>query len=162
MQFRLPQERVERRLKWVYLNRENALAVVTNYGVHGKRREADGEIFRAFFTWGAVAYPLAFVGDYGLSGADVEGSAAVLDSQLALNDDGEFIEARCLAGFNPSTGTAHVSDRERFGVGVHAADVFVDQFGLVSGGFNSRGSGYQSRHGCFRTISEWLRSASIT
>ncbi len=34
----------------VYLNRENALRVVTIYGVHGERREADGEIFRAFFT----------------------------------------------------------------------------------------------------------------
>jgi hypothetical protein len=50
----------------------------------GEGGNADGNVFGSVFEWGGVLDPLAFVGDDGLSGGNVEAAGLVLDSQHAL------------------------------------------------------------------------------
>ena len=119
---------------------------------HREGWEADGDVFGASFLRGGVADPLAGVGDDGLSGGDVEGTdrsirTSVLDAQQSLEHNRELGELWSLAGFEPALRAAHVGDAGASCLGVDAADVFVDKFGLVAGGLNARRPGNECGHG---------------
>ena len=86
----------------------NRMLFVTVDGFHGEGGEADGDVFGAAFVGSGVADPLAGVGNYGLSGGDVDRSVLVFYAQRAFEDDGELVEGGSLTGFEPSGGTAHV------------------------------------------------------
>ena len=109
--------------------------------LHRECGQADGDVFGAAFLRCGVAHPLAGVGDDRLSGVDVEQSSvpSVLDPQHSFQHDREFVELGSLAGLEPSLRAAHVGDAGGGSFRVDAADVFVDEFGLVAGGLNSRG-----------------------
>ena len=64
-----------------------------------------------------------------------------------MQDNGVFVELGSLAWFFPTFGTTHVGDADGGGRGVDAADVFVDEFGLVSGRRDASGIGNQGGHG---------------
>ena len=68
----------------------------------------------------------------GLAGAHFENAAFEFDAQQTGEDDGVFVEVGSLAGLDPAAGTAHVGDAEVLGGGVHAADEFVDELGLIA------------------------------
>src|SRR5580692_10517000 len=82
-----------------------------------------------------------------LSGMNVECSPLVLDSQRSFQNDGELVELGSLPGLEPSLWAAHVGDTGRGCFGIHASDIFVDDFWFVSGALNARGLRDQSRHG---------------
>ncbi len=110
-------------------------------GVHGKRWEADGDVFGAAFVGSGVTDPFAGVGDDGLSGGDVERARFVLDAEGAFEDDGELVEGGSLAGLEPSGGAAHVGDAGGGSLGIDAPNVFVDELGFVAGRLDARGLG---------------------
>jgi hypothetical protein len=123
------------------------LAFIPVHGFHGKRWQADGDVFGAAFVRGGVANPFTGVGDDGLSGGYVERAGSVLDAQRSFEDDGELVEGRRLAGFEPSGGAAHVRDAGGGSLGVDASDVLVDEFRFVAGGLDARGLRDQGGHG---------------
>jgi len=118
-------------------------------GFHGESRKADRDVFGAVFVGSGVTDPFAGVGDDGLSGGDVERTILMFDAKRAFENDGEFVEGGSLAGFEPSTGAAHVRDAGRCGLGVDASDVFVDELGFVAGGLDASGLRDQCGHGNF-------------
>src|SRR5271166_4487036 len=81
-----------------------------------------------------------------LSGLDVELAAMRTDAQHAAQHDGEFVEFRLLARLGPALWAAHMGNADGAVSGVHASDVFVDQFGLGSGGGDAGGLRDQSGH----------------
>src|ERR1700674_1690474 len=66
-------------------------------GLHGEGGQADGDVLGSAFVRSGILNPLAAVRDDGLSGGDIEGSRFMLDSQLAFEDDREFVERGTLA-----------------------------------------------------------------
>lgn len=109
------------------------------HGFHGEGWQADGDVFGAAFLRSGVAHPFAGAGKDCLAGGDVKRSTFVFDAQQPLQHDRELVELRRLAGLEPSLRTAHVGDAGGGGFRIDASDVFVDEFGLVAGGLNSRG-----------------------
>jgi hypothetical protein len=95
-------------------------------GLHGEGGQADGDVFSAAFLGSGVANPLAGIGDYGLSGGDVDGTIFVFDVQRAFEDDGELVEGGSLARLEPSGRAAHVGYAGGGSFGVDTADVFVE------------------------------------
>lgn len=73
-----------------------------------------------------------------LSSIDVDLARLRLHAQRALQHDGELVELGLLTGLNPSLRTAHVGDADRSVFGVYAADIFVNELGLVAGGGDAR------------------------
>ena len=73
-----------------------------------RRRGGRRRCIRRRLRGSGVADPLAGVGNYGLSGGDVDRSVLVFYAQRAFEDDGELVEGGSLTGFEPSGGTAHV------------------------------------------------------
>ena len=106
---------------------------------HRERRKADGDIFCAAFVRSGVTDPFTGVGYYGLTGSNVKRSAFVFHSESSFQDDSEFFERGRLARLTPSGGTAHVGYARGGRMGIDAADVFVDELGLVAGGQDASG-----------------------
>ena len=123
--------------------------------LHRKCRKAHRDVFRATFLRRGIADPLAGVGYDGLSGVDVQHAAFMLDAEHSFQHDGELVELGSLAGLEPSLRAAHVGDAGGGGFRVDAADVFVDEFGFVAGGLDSRGLGDECGHRV-RASGAWL------
>ena len=111
-----------------------------------KGGKTDRDVFGATRLRRRVLEPLPAIGDYGLSGADVESTVLVLDPQHAFQNDGELIELRLLAGFGPALGATHVGNADSCGLAVYTANVLVNQLGLVPCGFNALGLLDQNGH----------------
>ena len=112
---------------------------VSMHGLHREGGDTDGDVFGAFGARSGVLDPFAGVGDYGLAGFHFQSSAIVSDFERSLQHDGELVEIRLLPGFDPSLRAAHVGDADGGSCGVYAADVFINQLGLVAGGLNAVG-----------------------
>ena len=91
------------------------LRVIAMDSLGRKRRKTYGDVLCGFVGC-RILNPFTGMGYYGLSGRNVERSSLMLHVQLAANHDSVFLELRCLAGFQPSRGTAHVRDAEVFGL----------------------------------------------
>ena len=71
-------------------------------GIWTEGRDANGNIFSAIDSRGAVADPLAAAGDDGLAGLDLDHAVLGLDAQRSAQHDGELVEFRPLARLAPS------------------------------------------------------------
>jgi len=121
-------------------------SLVSVHCFHGKRRQADCDVFCSAVMRSGIADALPGMRDDGLSRLHIERPFPMCDSQQPLQNDRKLIELGSLAGLDPSLWAAHVSDAGRGGLGVHASNVFVDEFGLIAGGLNAGGLRDQSRH----------------
>ena len=118
---------------------------------HGERGKTDGNVFGAAFVRSGVPDPFCGVGDDGLAGGYVERGGlsfriSVFDAQHTFQHDSEFVELGSLAGFNPSSGAAHMGHTGRRGLGINAANVFVNQFGFVAWGRDACGLRDETGH----------------
>jgi len=100
--------------------------------------------------WHVTSYNLA---DYGfvqavLTGGPNAGEHAlfVLDTQLALQDDRDFLELRPLPGLFPSARRHHPRHADRRVAGVDAAGELLDLFRLRADAVDDRGLVYEFRH----------------
>jgi len=76
----------------------------------------------------------------------VYGPMEVLHAKRASKHDSEFVEFRRLPRLNPAGGSMHVSDTRQAGLRIHPSDVFLNEFGPVSGRFNANRLGNECRH----------------
>ena len=81
--------------------------------------------------------PFAGMGDYCLARLYFKFATRVAHSKASLQDNGVFLEFRCLAGLLPAGGAAHVSDAETAFTSVEPPDVFIDDFGHVACGLDA-------------------------
>jgi hypothetical protein len=116
------------------------------HGFHRKRGQAHRDIFRSVFERRRVLDPFALVRNHCLAGMDVERSAPVRDPQHALQHNCKLVKLRRLSRLRPSTGRAHMRHAQSGRRRIHASDVLVDQFGLITRGSDSCRLWYESRH----------------
>jgi hypothetical protein len=109
-------------------------------------RETDSDVLGSCRVGGAIADPLAAPDGDGLPGCDIDRAVAMLDAQASRQHEREFVELRSLTGFDPSAGTSHAGDAHLGIAGIHPADKFIDEFGLVACRFDSRRLWYQRGH----------------
>src|SRR5215469_15509090 len=83
----------------------------------------------------------------------------VLGAQFSFQHDRELLELRSLPGLGPACRASHVRDAGGGSFRIDASYVFVDEFGLVSGGCDPRGLGNQGRHGSASGVPASLRRA---
>src|SRR5690349_17600382 len=114
--------------------------------VRRERRQADGKVFRAFWIWRAVLYPLARGCDDGLPGLHIEHSFVGLYAQRSAEDDGVLVELWRLPRFQPAAGTVHAGNADRCWIRVSPANEFFDDLRLVACGWNDFGSWDQCCH----------------
>src|SRR5579872_1911914 len=110
---------------------------VAMHGLRRKRRQTDRDVLRAVGR--GILNPLAFVGNYRLSGVYVETAALMFYPHHALEHDSELIELRPLPRLLPTRRTAHVSHARRCGTAVHTTNIFVDQLRPGAGNLNASG-----------------------
>ena len=116
-------------------------------GRRGKGRQAHCYVLGPIRIGCTVSYPFRGVGEDRLAGADVHHPAGVFHPQGAAQHHRELVELRRLSVLQPSPWAPHVSDTQPLVRGVHASNIFVDQFGFVPRGFHTRGRGNQGGHG---------------
>ena len=95
----------------------------------------------------AVADPFARLADDGLTGANFEHAALVLDAEHAREHDGDFQELRPLPRLDPAAGRLHAGDAQLVVLRIDAADELFDQLRLVAGGGDAGRLFDESRHG---------------
>jgi hypothetical protein len=100
--------------------------------------QADGDVFGAVGFGCAVSHPFARIRHDGLSGADVERSASVLDSKQSTQNNGDFFEFGTLARLLPAGRRCHAGDAHALVPRVQAPRELLNQFGLCAGGFDDR------------------------
>ena len=110
------------------------------HGLGRERWQTDGDLLRAFGMRRAVLHPFTRVGDNSLCGLHVEHTRFVRHAERALENNGEFVEFRCLARFYPAARTADVRDAKSRFTGVHTSDEFLDDFRFVACRRDARGS----------------------
>ena len=71
--------------------------------VHGKGRNADGDIFRSFIFGSAVLNPFAWMSNDGLARVDIDDSITMSDSDGSFQNEREFFEGGCLTRLNPTS-----------------------------------------------------------
>lgn len=121
------------------------------HGLGRKRGQADGDVFRTFGMRRAVLHPFTGVGDNSLPGLHVEHTIFVRHTECALEHNGEFIEFRCLARFDPTARTAHVRNAESRFAGVHPSNELLDDFRFVARRGDAGGSSDKRWH-CDSTL----------
>jgi hypothetical protein len=138
-----------RSLLWILLRTHYAqtLCFVAVDGFHGECGYTNGDVFRSTLRRSRVPPPLTRMRDHGLSGVNVERPLPVLDPQHSLQHNREFVELRGLAGLDPSFGTAHMCDAAGRRLGIDAANVFVNELGLIPCGLDASWLRDESRHG---------------
>jgi hypothetical protein len=94
--------------------------------VDGKRRSTNSDILRTLRFGGTISNPFTPVGNHRLTSQNVEDATPVFKPENALQNHCIFLEIGCLPGFDPTSGTTHVSDAKSFYVRVYTADVLVD------------------------------------
>src|SRR5262249_12592458 len=120
-------------------------------GFRGEGGQADRDVLGAFLAGRRILNPLAAAHDHRLTGAHLEHARAARHAQEPPQDDRVLVELRRLTGLDPTCGTAHVRDRDLGAGGAHAADVLVDELGLVPGGGDTAWRGDESGHGSHLT-----------
>src|SRR5258708_33053045 len=78
--------------------------------LHGKCRQADGDVLSSIGTGSGILNPLSSVGHYALSSFDFECTAFVSHEYSPFQHNGELVELRSLAGLEPSLRAAHVGN----------------------------------------------------
>jgi hypothetical protein len=101
-----------------------------------KRGQTNRNVFGTPRFGRGVLDPLTGICDHSLSGMHVKASALMLESQQSLEHDRELYEFRPLTRLNPTFRATHVCNASRGGSSVHAANVFVDDLGLVPRSFD--------------------------
>lgn len=130
------------------------------HGVGRERGQAKSDIFGSAREGSRVADPFAAVRDYGLPGCHIEfgefifilililiQAGFMLNPQRAPQNHGVLVKFRSLSRFLPTFGTVHVSYADVRGRGIHAADVFLNDLRLRSGGLDAGGMRNQGGHG---------------
>src|SRR5215471_10217983 len=115
-------------------------------GLRRKCRQTNRNIFRSLRIRRAVLYPLGSVSNNRLAGPHVYHAVFMRDAQRTFEHEGEFIEFWRLPRFDPTARAAHVRDAQARLAGVHAADKFVDEFGLIAGSRDPGWNGDQCWH----------------
>src|SRR5258708_25473861 len=87
------------------------------------------------------------MGDDGLPGRHIQFTGFMLNPQRSPQDYGVLVKFRSLARFLPAFRTAHVGNADAGGRGVDMPDIFFDDLGLASRGFDARRMRNQSWHG---------------
>ena len=131
----------------------------------GESRQAYRNVFCAAFVGSGVANPFTRIGDYSLSGNDIERATSVFDVKCAFEHDSEFIEGGSLARLMPSCRAVHVGHACGCGFGVDASDVFVNELWLVTCGLNASGLRDEGWHGLFVSASSFqfpVQPTSVT
>src|SRR5215471_20620783 len=101
-----------------------------------KRWQTNRNILGATRLRRGVLDPLTRMGDDSLPSLHLETSPLMLNSQHSLQYNRELYEFRRLPRFNPTFRAAHMCNARGRGPAVHAANVFVDDFRLVSRSFD--------------------------
>ena len=96
--------------------------------------------------------PFAGMSDYCLAGLYFKLATLVTDPKASLQNDGVFLEFRCLCRLLPASGAAHVSYAETAFLSVEPPDKFIDDFGHVACGLDARR--------CFNEFGQWLAPLS--
>jgi hypothetical protein len=112
-----------------------------------ERGEADGDVFSAIRIGCAVTHPLARRGDDGLAGTYLDDALGVLDTQTALQHDGDLFEFRRLSRLFPPGRRDHPRDAHRAMSGVDAAGEFMNLLRLVASWGDDGRLLDQARHG---------------
>ena len=121
--------------------------LIAMHSSRGKRRQTNRDILGAPRFRRGVLDPLTGIGDHGLPSPHLETSGFVLNSQHSFQYNRELYEFWRLSRLNPTFGAAHVCNARGGGPAGHAANVFVDDFGLVPRSFNPSRLRDQSGHG---------------
>src|SRR5687767_3806575 len=99
----------------------NRLLSIAMDGLERKRRQTNGDVLGASGFRRAVPNPLACVRHDGLTGADVERAAFVLDAQQAAKHDRNLFELRTLSRLGPPFRRHHPRDADMRVTRVHAS-----------------------------------------
>ena len=126
--------------------RRNLPRGVSMDGLWGEGWQADRDVFGAFRAGSAVLNPFARMSDDRLAGGDVQRAVLTCDAKGAFKHQGEFVELRFLARFNPTARAAHVGQAEARLTAVYPADKFIDQFWFITRGSDAGWSGDESWH----------------
>jgi len=99
-----------------------------------RRKSGDANRYVLCATWGwrAVANALPAFRNEGLTRIDICRSALVLNLQCPVEDNGKFVELRCLRWFTPTGGTSHSSDADTARAGVQPTDELLNDLWLIS------------------------------
>lgn len=122
------------------------MRLIAVYGVRIERRDANGDVVRAFFIGRTVLYPLALVSDHCLSGMNIERAAARVNPEHTVQDDRVFVELRRLSRLDPSGRALHVGNADAGAAVVHAPDEFLNDLWLIPGSTDLCRGSNERRH----------------
>ena len=88
--------------------------------------QTDGDVFGAFFSWGAVLNPFTLIDHNRFFGRNFKILGFSPDTQHPAQDNGEFIKFRSLARFFPALRTGHPGQADTGGVGIDPANKFFN------------------------------------
>src|SRR5215471_4660609 len=122
--------------------------------------QANGNVLGAFVR-GRILDPLSSASQNGLSGANINAAVFVAHAQASSQDQRVFVEFRSLSRLVPSCRTAHVGHTDTAFAVVHAAHIFINDFGKVPGRLHACGIFNQRWHANFLPMNTRADGLSI-